>query len=80
MYSMPRQLPEGFTTLGADVLSDKSGEVFLALQDSLAKARNEISVYTSVGEKISLVNQLAKAFDAAERILASARDVQLKRR
>ena len=80
MYSMPRQLPEGFTTLGADVLSDKSGEVFLALQDSLAKARSEIGVHTGVDGEISLANQLVKAFDAAERILASAREVQLKRR
>lgn len=79
MYQMLRQLPEGFTTLGADVLSDKSGEVFSALQDSLTKARNEVSVHTGKVGEITLANQLAKAFDAAERILAIARDVQLKR-
>lgn len=79
MYTTPRQLPEGFTTLAADVLSDKSGEVFLALQDSLSKARREVDIYTVADGEINLANRLVKAFDAAERILVSARDVQLKR-
>ena len=79
MYSMSRQLPGGFTTLAADLLSDKSGEVFLALQDSLSKARREVGLDTGIGREIDVAKRLATAFDAAERILASARDAQLKR-
>lgn len=79
MYSMSRQSPEGFTTLAADILSDKSGEVFLALQDSLLKARQEVGTGTGVDRETEVAKRLATAFDAAERILASARDTQLKR-
>ena len=79
MYRMSRQSSDGFTTLAADLLSDKSGEVFLALQDSLSKARQEVGIDTGVDRETDVGSRLATAFDAAERILASARDAQLTR-
>ena len=79
MYPMSKQSSEGFTTLAADLLSDKSGEVFLALQDSLSKARQEVGLHTGIEGETDVANRLAAAFDAAERILVSARDAQLNR-
>lgn len=79
MYQRSGQSPESFTTPAADLLADKSGEVFLALQESLLKARQSVEILASDESKASVVKRLATAFDAAERILASAREAQLRR-
>jgi hypothetical protein len=78
MYTTSGQEQESFTTLGTDLLNDTTGEVIESFELYLEKAKQTIQALagTERGEMFSM--QLAKAFDAAEQIIRSARTVKLQ--
>jgi hypothetical protein len=76
MYNEPRQEKDSFTTLGTDLNNDKTGQVVESFKLNLEKAKATMDALngTANGKTVSL--QIAKAFDAAERIIHSARIAQ----
>jgi hypothetical protein len=78
MYTSSWQEQESFKTLGTDLLNDTTGEVIESFELYLEKAKQTIQALsgTERGDMFSV--QLAKAFDAAEQIIQSARTAKLQ--
>lgn len=83
MYPMPKQADQNVTTLAADLLADKTGQVLNALQESLTQARQAAQAspgHTGKSKAAQDVSRsLDSAFDVAQRILNSARIAQTQR-
>jgi hypothetical protein len=76
MYPMPKQADQNVTTLAADLLADKTGQVLNALQESLTQARQAAQASSGdIGKSKAaqdVSRRLDSAFDVAQRILVSA--------
>ncbi len=71
MYKEKEQT-EGFTTLGTDLLNDKSGKVIESFKLNLEKARETVKDVAGTEKGKSVTIQISKAFDAADRIIQRA--------